>query len=113
LIFKVIEDCPAPWPREIIGEWDNFDMQGRFLYNWPDSEASSYPKKGNFGGGELAEAVSVDAKKCVGCGQCFLVCDFNALEVRYGLSKVKRENCVTCGVCLEFCPLNALGWERA
>lgn len=61
----------------------------------------------------MAEAVSVDKKKCVGCGQCFLVCDFNALEVRYGLSKVKRENCVTCGVCLEFCPLNALGWERA
>jgi NAD-dependent dihydropyrimidine dehydrogenase PreA subunit len=87
-------------------------MQGRFLYNWPDSEASFHPKNENFGRGELAEAVSVDEKKCVGCGQCVLVCDFNALEVRYGLSKVKREDCVICGVCLDFCPMNALGWER-
>ena len=59
----------------------------------------------------MAEIVAVDDAKCVGCGQCVLACDFEAVEVWYGLSRIKRQACVACGVCIDFCPVAALGWE--
>ena len=60
----------------------------------------------------MTEIVAVDKAKCVGCGQCVLVCDFDAVEVRYGLSMIRQQDCVACGVCLDFCPVAALGWEE-
>ncbi len=60
----------------------------------------------------MTKIVSIDEQKCLGCGQCVLVCDFDALEVRYGLSRVNLEECVACGLCLEYCPVKALDWEQ-
>lgn len=59
----------------------------------------------------MAEIAVVDEAKCVGCGQCVLVCDFEAVKVWYGLSRVEQQDCVGCGVCIDFCPVAALGWE--
>ena len=58
----------------------------------------------------MSAMIVVDENKCLGCGQCALVCDFEAIEVRYGLSRIKQPDCVACGTCLDFCPLAALAW---
>ena len=41
--------------------------------------------------------------KCVGCGQCFEVCKFDAITV-YGKAYIDREKCTKCGICHDICP---------
>ena len=53
-------------------------------------------KRGWIKGRKLTKILVVDEAKCVGCGQGLLVCEFDAVEVRYGLSRVKPEDCVAC-----------------
>jgi heterodisulfide reductase subunit A-like polyferredoxin len=60
----------------------------------------------------LTDVLVVDEAKCVGCGQCVLVCEFDAVEVQYGLSRVKSEDCAACGICIDYCPVAALGWRK-
>jgi len=64
-----------------------------------------------------------EKEKCVGCGNCVIVCPLNlSLEVRAkggkggNVVKVKDgtlevEECPVCGLCVRFCPFNALKLE--
>ena len=48
-----------------------------------------------------------DAKKCVLCGACGLVCPQGAHKFEDG-HKIDREKCISCGICVEKCCYDAL-----
>ncbi len=56
----------------------------------------------------MAETISIDVATCLGCGQCVLVCDVDALVSKFGLAVVDPEQCVACGDCIDACPVNAI-----
>lgn len=71
----------------------------------------------DFSGGKLA---SIVAQKCIGCGRCQEVCNFDAalfngpgndvVEKTYTIDPV---SCEGCGVCVYFCPVEAIKFEDA
>jgi len=71
----------------------------------------------DFSGGKLA---SIVAQKCIGCGRCQEVCNFDAVlfngpgndvvEKTYTIDSV---SCEGCGVCVYFCPVEAIKFEDA
>ncbi len=46
----------------------------------------------------------VDESLCVGCGECESHCQFGAITVDAGVSRVELEKCMGCGVCVSHCP---------
>jgi len=54
------------------------------------------------------EYLEVDRELCVGCGQCLLVCEFDAIKTEWGETEVNEDLCVLCSVCIEYCPVEAL-----
>ena len=48
--------------------------------------------------------------KCVGCGQCFEVCKFDAIAI-YGKAYIDKEKCTKCYKCIRYCPIDALEKE--
>ena len=52
---------------------------------------------------------SIDAEKCIACGQCKRVCPAKAIE---GEKKVEhvivQDRCVSCGACFDVCPVDAV-----
>jgi len=46
--------------------------------------------------------------KCMGCGNCMVVCPLDAIEMEGGIINVNRERCDPCGRCAEECPTTAL-----
>jgi MinD superfamily P-loop ATPase len=66
----------------------------------------------DFSGGKRA---SVITKKCIGCGKCEEVCNFdavnkNAADKTYIIDPIA---CEGCKVCVEFCPVNAIEFKDA
>ena len=71
----------------------------------------------DFSGGKLA---SVTTAKCIGCGRCEEVCNFNAalfngpandvVERTYTIDSIA---CEGCKVCVEFCPVDAIEFKDA
>ena len=71
----------------------------------------------DFSGGKQA---SVITEKCIGCGRCGEVCNFNAalfngpandtIERTYIIDPIA---CEGCKVCVEFCPVNAIEFKDA
>jgi ferredoxin len=57
-------------------------------------------------------AASVDAQRCLGCGDCSARCPFEALSVQGGTCTVNHARCVGCGVCAHACAADALTLER-
>lgn len=53
--------------------------------------------------------MKINQDKCIGCGQCLDVCDFNAIKSNgdYTMETIE-ENCVDCGCCLNVCPNDAI-----
>ena len=50
----------------------------------------------------------VDEILCTGCSTCNEYCQFNALEVVYGINQVNYEKCMGCGVCVSKCDYDAM-----
>jgi dihydroorotate dehydrogenase/ferredoxin len=56
--------------------------------------------------------VTVDNDKCVTCGTCEELCNWNALTVMDEALKITVENCEGCGLCVCGCPESALELEN-
>ena len=54
----------------------------------------------------------VDEDLCIGCGDCVTCCQFSAMEVVDGTSKLLYEKCMGCGVCVDRCLQGALALVR-
>lgn len=55
---------------------------------------------------DLAPVVHVD--KCIGCGECALVCPVEAIHLENNKSIVDRKKCIGCASCLAACPVMAM-----
>ncbi len=71
----------------------------------------------DFSGGKLA---SIVAEKCIGCGRCREVCNFDAVlfngpgnDIVGKTYTIDPISCEGCGVCVYFCPVNAIEFEDA
>jgi ferredoxin len=49
-----------------------------------------------------------NAEQCVGCGQCSLVCEADAILMDRGEAAFDRERCILCETCIAYCPVGAL-----
>ena len=71
----------------------------------------------DFSGGKVA---SVIKEKCIGCGKCEEVCNFDAaifngpandvVGITYTIDSIA---CEGCGVCVQFCPVDAIEFKDA
>ena len=41
---------------------------------------------------------------CIGCGTCYNVCPFDAIEMIDGIAVIDRDKCTACMKCIEVCP---------
>jgi len=71
----------------------------------------------NFSGGKLA---SIITEKCIGCGKCEEVCNFDAAVFNGPANDVVGKTytidpiaCEGCGVCVHFCPVDAMEFKDA
>ncbi|MFQ6115297.1 MAG: (Fe-S)-binding protein, partial [bacterium] len=48
---------------------------------------------------------------CLGKGDCFRACAFDAIEMKDGLPHIIPENCTACGKCVEACPRDIISLE--
>ncbi len=71
----------------------------------------------DFSGGKQA---SVITEKCIGCGRCEEVCNFDAVlfngpanELAQRTYTIDPAACEGCKVCVEFCPVNAVEFKDA
>ncbi len=57
----------------------------------------------------MSYEVTVDADKCVGCGECVDVCPVQVYELQNDKSEpVNGEECLGCESCVEVCENNAI-----
>jgi ferredoxin len=53
--------------------------------------------------------LTLDSKRCVGCGMCLLVCPRGVLGLDHKKADiVNRDACIECGACSRNCPVDAL-----
>ncbi len=52
--------------------------------------------------------VYVSQERCTGCGQCFLSCPADAVEIQDFVSRINEERCTECLICLDYCPHEAI-----
>lgn len=45
---------------------------------------------------------------CLGCGSCYDVCEFDAIEIVNGLAVIDKEKCTACLKCIDVCPKNLI-----
>jgi MinD superfamily P-loop ATPase len=71
----------------------------------------------DFSGGKLATVVT---EKCIGCGRCREVCNFDAVlfngpgnDIVGKTYTIDPISCEGCGVCVHFCPVDAIEFEDA
>lgn len=53
-------------------------------------------------------AIFVESDRCVGCGDCELVCPVDAISIINGHSVIDAEKCIQCEICLKTCMYNAI-----
>ena len=77
-------------------------------------------QRANTKGGETTVAF-VEEQKCIGCDQCTIVCDDDAIELYYvdvkspllsvesnRKAKILRDDCTGCRLCVLACPTDAI-----
>ena len=50
----------------------------------------------------------VESQKCVGCGDCELICPVDAIEIVDGKSIIDPELCIECDICVKVCTYDAI-----
>ena len=55
---------------------------------------------------------ALEARQCVGCGQCARICPAHAIIMRKNLPRIDRRKCICCFCCQEFCPKGAMKARR-
>ena len=50
----------------------------------------------------------VNAKKCIGCGNCVKICAHDAPVITDRKAAIDADKCVGCGRCLALCPVDAI-----
>lgn len=53
---------------------------------------------------KLADGQKACSYGCLGCGTCYNVCPFDAIEMVNGIAVIDREKCTACMKCIEICP---------
>lgn len=56
----------------------------------------------------LVAPVEADEKKCISCGKCAEVCNYNAIAMVKGKVLIFKELCHVCGGCKIVCPVDAI-----
>ena len=59
------------------------------------------------------EILSIDDKKCVGCGLCYDVCPAKAIKKRENCSYIDNSRCIGCMSCIEICPRTAVSVTKS
>ncbi len=57
---------------------------------------------------DLADGSKACSFGCLGCGTCYDVCPFDAIDMVNGVAVVNREKCTACMKCIEICPKNII-----
>ena len=52
--------------------------------------------------------VYVTANKCVGCGDCELVCPTSAIAIIDGKAVIDADKCINCEICIKTCTYDAI-----
>jgi MinD superfamily P-loop ATPase len=61
----------------------------------------------------VLELPALDETRCVGCGDCVLLCPTNCLEMAGPLPWLPRPaRCISCALCVLACPVDALCMEK-
>ena len=56
-------------------------------------------------------SISIDAKRCIGCGRCTEVCPGNLLQLSAGQAVIRdARDCWGCTACMKVCPVSAIGY---
>lgn len=63
------------------------------------SFGGALPKKGS---------LKIDPEACIGCGECFLACSFNAIQKQEDSFTIDTNRCDECGCCYLKCPTQAI-----
>lgn len=60
----------------------------------------------------LSSSPSIDAKRCVGCGECARCCPPGAIDMNTGRPVINKKTCIRCFCCQELCPKKAVDIRR-
>lgn len=64
--------------------------------------------------GETGDFIKLNVEKCIGCGQCALVCVMNLWLLRGGKAQLKgeyKEKCLECAACYSVCDIGAIDFS--
>jgi MinD superfamily P-loop ATPase len=59
----------------------------------------------DFYSGKIAQ---INYNKCIQCGECKAVCQFDAIQINAGAFEISEINCEGCGYCANICPVDAI-----
>jgi len=60
------------------------------------------------GNSEQTAVITIDSKKCIGCGNCISVCPTGALSIVHEKAKLDQLRCRNCRACVAACPTGAI-----
>ena len=59
-------------------------------------------------------SISIDAKRCIGCGRCTEACPGNLLQLSAGRAVIREaRDCWGCTACIKSCPKAAISYYLA
>lgn len=59
-------------------------------------------------GGWRSLKPSLDQKKCIKCGNCWVNCPASAIDKKKGIFVINYDMCKGCGICARECPVKAI-----